>query len=298
MLRDGGDVTNVMDISTVNTRTFRALDTSLTLGERTLVMGVVNVTPDSFSDGGEAFELYDAVEMALKFVEEGADILDVGGESTRPGSEPVALEEELARVIPVIEALSAKTDIPVSIDTCKAEVARRAIAAGASIVNDISGGNFDHQMPQLVADTGAGVVLMHIKGTPRNMQENPHYHDLMGELKEYFEKSVSRFEEAGVARERILVDPGIGFGKNLDHNLELIRRIGEFQGIAAGVLFGPSRKSFIGSLTGKPVKERLAGTLAAVTAGALFGADIVRVHDVGPVVEALKVADSLSRTVP
>ncbi|HHE46609.1 MAG TPA: dihydropteroate synthase, partial [Bacteroidetes bacterium] len=180
-------------------------------------MGVINVTPDSFSDGGEAFGLNAAVKRGLKFADEGADILDVGGESTRPGSEPVSLDEELARVMPVIEALAGKTDTPISIDTYKSEVAREALNAGARLVNDISGGNFDPEMPGVVAETGAAAVLMHIKGTPRDMQRDPSYDDLIGEIKSYLMDAVNRFKKAGVRAERILVDPGIGFGKRLEH---------------------------------------------------------------------------------
>ncbi len=275
-------------------RILTARDQKLTLGRRTLIMGVINVTPDSFSDGGEAFGLNAAVKRGLKFADEGADILDVGGESTRPGSEPVSLDEELARVMPVIEALAGKTDTPISIDTYKSEVAREALNAGARLVNDISGGNFDPEMPGVVAETGAAAVLMHIKGTPRDMQRDPSYDDLIGEIKSYLMDAVNRFKKAGVRAERILVDPGIGFGKRLEHNLELIRRLYEFQGIAAGVLFGPSRKSFIGMLTDRPVQDRLAGTIASVTVGVQCGADIVRVHDVRPVADALKVIDELA----
>jgi dihydropteroate synthase len=274
-------------------RCFKAGDLTLSLGGRTLVMGIVNVTPDSFSDGGEVYNLQSAVNRAIQHETDGADILDIGGESTRPGSDPVPLEEELRRVIPVIEALQGRVRNPISIDSCKAEVARQALAAGARIVNDISSGSFDPAIVGVVAEFSAGVVLMHIKGTPRNMQQNPEYGDLVGEIKGFLTDAVSRFEAGGVSRDHILVDPGIGFGKNLSHNLELIRRLREFQGIAAGVLLGPSRKSFIGTLTGKPVEERLPGSIAAVVAGAMAGADIVRVHDVRPVVEALKVADAI-----
>ncbi|MDP8241128.1 MAG: dihydropteroate synthase [Candidatus Hatepunaea meridiana] len=269
-------------------------DHKLTLGTHTLVMGVVNVTPDSFSDSGEAFKLDAAVERGINLTAAGADILDIGGESTRPGSDPVPLEEELSRVIPVIAALSRKVDIPISVDTYKSEVARRAIDAGASMVNDISAGNFDPEMAGIVAETGVGAVLMHIKGTPRDMQQNPVYNDLLDEVISYLTRAVEKFETGGVSRDRILVDPGIGFGKLLVHNLELIRRIGELHNIACGVLLGTSRKSFIGLLTEKPVQDRLSGTIASIVAGAMFGADMVRVHDVEQVVDALKVVDSIS----
>lgn len=256
-------------------------------------MGIINVTPDSFSDGGEVYNRDAAVERGLALVEEGADILDIGGESTRPGSDPVSLDEELQRVMPVIEALCGRVEVPISIDTYKSVVARAALEAGAQIVNDISAGYFDSQMAEVIADYNATVVLMHIKGTPRDMQKNPVYDDLLGEVKDYLSNAVVRFEAVGVPRNRILVDPGIGFGKQLEHNLELIRRVDELKEIAAGVMIGPSRKSFIGLLTGKPVRERLAGTIAAVVASVIYGADAVRVHDVAPVVDALKVIDEL-----
>jgi dihydropteroate synthase len=267
----------------------------LTLGRRTLVMGIVNVTPDSFSDGGQAYRRHDAIDRALRLVDEGADIIDIGGESTRPGSEPLSLEAELERVIPVIDGLQGKIKVPISIDTHKSKVAAAAVEAGAEIINDISAGNFDPEMRKVAADTGVGVVLMHIKGTPRDMQQNPAYEDVVSEIKDYLEAAVGVFELVGVPREKILVDPGIGFGKNLEHNLMLIRYLKEFQGIAAGVLVGPSRKSFLGMLTGRPVEDRLAGTIAAVTLCAINKADVVRVHDVKPVVDALKVADAVVR---
>jgi len=285
---------NINKSSTHDIRKLIARDRELILGSRTLIMGVVNVTPDSFSDGGEAFGLDAAVARSLKLVDDGADIIDIGGESTRPGSNPVSLDEELFRVIPVIKALSGRIETLISIDTYKADVAREALAAGAHIVNDISAGNFDPELPGVVAATGAAAVLMHIKGTPRNMQINPTYDNLLREVKSYLTEAVERFETAGVTRERILVDPGIGFGKRLEHNLELICNLYELQGIAAGVLFGPSRKSFIGLLTDKPVDDRLAGTVASITAGVLFGADVVRVHDVETAVDALKIIDGLS----
>lgn len=274
-------------------RVFKARGKQLVIGERTLVMGIVNVTPDSFSDGGDAYNLNDAVERTLRLVEEGAEIVDIGGESTRPGSEPATLEVELGRVIPVIEAVSGRINALISIDTYKAEVARQALMAGAHIVNDISGGNFSQNMTNVVAEFDAGVVLMHIQGTPRNMQQNPHYDDLIGEIRDYLFDAVQRFKALGIQRESILVDPGIGFGKNLEHNLALLKNAHAFSDLAAGVLIGPSRKSFIGLLTDRPVKERLEGTIAAAVICSLHGADIIRVHDVKPVINALKVADAI-----
>ncbi|MDP8228215.1 MAG: dihydropteroate synthase [Candidatus Electryoneaceae bacterium] len=276
-------------------RIFRVRNKTLHLNGRTLVMGIVNVTPDSFSDGGEAYEFDSAVGRAEQMIADGADIIDIGGESTRPGSETVSLGEEIRRVIPVIETLAKRTTAIISIDTYKAEVAKRALIAGAHIVNDISAGTFDDAMPDVVAQYDAGVVLMHIKGTPRDMQKNPVYGDLIGEIKGYLTAAVKRFTSAGVNSDRILVDPGIGFGKTLDHNLELIRRLDQFRGLGAGILLGVSRKSFIGLLTDRPVKERLAGTIAAVVAGVFAGADVVRVHDVVETVDALKVVDAITR---
>jgi len=256
-------------------------------------MGIVNVTPDSFSDGGEALDPDQAVNRALEHVRNGADIIDIGGESTRPGSEPVSLEEELRRVIPVIEKLAKDPGICISIDTYKAEVAAKALEAGASIVNDISAGGFDPNMAMVVQRAQAGVVLMHIKGTPRNMQANPVYDDVVSEVANYLTFAVTRFRSAGVPMERITVDPGIGFGKLLNHNIELTKNLHRFAGISTGVVYGPSRKSFIGALTGRTAKERLSGTLGAVAAGVASGADIVRVHDVLETSDMLKVFEPL-----
>lgn len=283
-----------VDITDHNlTRLFRARDIQLQFGQKTLIMGIVNVTPDSFSDGGKAFNLNDAVECAMALEAEGADIIDIGGESTRPGSDAVTMVEELRRVMPVIEALQGRLRVPISIDTCKAMVARRALEAGVQIINDISAGSFDEEMPATAAEFEAGVVAMHIQGTPRTMQKNPKYHNLIDDVRRFLIEAVARFEHAGVSRDSILVDPGIGFGKNLQHNLELIRRCGEFQDIAAGVLVGPSRKSFLGMLTNNPVENRLESTIAAVVCAVIYGADVVRVHDVAAVRDALKVADAV-----
>jgi len=280
-------------VSAREIRIFKARDLELTLGSRTLLMGIVNVTPDSFSDGGEAFGQQAAVDRALEMVKDGADIIDIGGESTRPGSLPVLVDEEMRRVIPVIKAISEKSKICISVDTCKSEVAREALTAGAHIVNDISAGNSDPLMAQVTAEFGAGVVLMHIKGEPRNMQQNPMYDDVVQEVKAYLRTAVKRFETAGVSRESILVDPGIGFGKQLEHNLELIKNVGDLRELATGVLIGTSRKSFIGMLTGSDVKNRLAGTIASVVCSVMYGADVVRVHDVKAVADALKIVDGL-----
>jgi dihydropteroate synthase len=256
-------------------------------------MGIINVTPDSFSDGGETFGQEAAIKRALEMIENGADIIDIGGESTRPGSLSVNVDEEIRRVIPIVKAVAERSNVCISIDTCKSEVAREALNAGAHIVNDISAGNFDDQMANVTAEFGSGAVLMHIKGKPRDMQKNPVYDDVVREIKDYLREAVKRFVYAGVPRESILVDPGIGFGKQLEHNLELIKDIFKFRELAAGVLIGTSRKSFIGLLTDRDVKDRLAGTIASVVCSVMYGADIVRVHDVKAVSDALKVVDEL-----
>ncbi len=264
-------------------------------GERTYVMGVVNVTPDSFSDGGRFFSTEAAVAHGLKLAEAGADLLDVGGETTRPGSQPVPAEEELARVLPVVEALRARTQVPISVDTTKSAVAREVLKAGAALINDISGFTFDAELPRVVAEAGAACCLMHIQGTPETMQQAPHYEDVVDEVLDFLEAGVGRAVAAGVPRERILVDPGIGFGKTVGHNLYLLRRLGDLRVLGLPVLVGTSRKGFLGTLTGgKPASERLAATLGSVAAvAALGGADFVRVHDVAEAKDALAVVDAL-----
>jgi len=272
---------------------FRIKGEELELGQRTLLMGVLNVTPDSFSDGGLYFDRQLAIERALQMVEEGADIIDIGGESTRPFSEPTPLEEELRRVIPVIEAVAPKISIPISIDTYKAKVAFEALQAGASIVNDISGLRFDPEMVKIVAESGAGLIVMHIKGTPKTMQLDPHYDDVMDEIKSYLKESIEKAESEGVHPESIVVDPGIGFGKKLHHNLEIFRRLNELEELGKPILVGPSRKSFIGEILGLPVSERLYGTLGAVAYCALKGVHIVRVHDVKAARQVVDIIDAI-----
>ncbi len=261
--------------------------------KRTYVMGILNVTPDSFSDGGRYFSLDSAIEHAMKMVEDGADIIDVGGESTRPGSEPVPLEEELRRVIPVIKEIVKRVDVPVSIDTYKSEVARQALDNGASIVNDISGLRFDEKMADVVASYKASVVLMHIKGTPKTMQQNPEYDDVISEIYDYLSGSVEIARRAGI--EQIIVDPGIGFGKRLIDNLEIIRRLREFKSLGYPVLIGVSRKSFIGNILNLPVDQRLEGTAGAVAISVWNGANIVRVHDVKEMVRVVKIVDAIKQ---
>jgi dihydropteroate synthase len=244
------------------------------------IMGIVNATPDSFSDGGLYFDPETAVERTLKLFEDGADIVDIGGESTRPGAEAVPADEELRRVIPIIEGVRGVTDRPISIDTAKSEVARQAVDAGADMINDISAGRFDGGMYRVAAESGVPICLMHIRGTPRDMQDSPRYDDLIGEIREYLKAAVEAAVEAGVSRDSILVDPGVGFGKTARDNLELIRRLDELKELHPYVLIGTSRKSFIGKVLNMDVNERLEGTLATLAASINHGAQILRVHDV------------------
>ena len=260
---------------------------SLELGRFPLLMGIVNVTPDSFSDGGRFLARDAAVDQALKLAEDGADILDIGGESTRPGSEPVSLDEELRRVVDVVAELRRRTDRLVSVDTTKAEVARQALAAGADIVNDISGLQFDPQMVAVCAESGCGVIGMHIQGTPQTMQNEPHYDDVVSEVCDYLRNRLDVLESAGIPRERVVTDPGIGFGKTAQHNLELLSSIGQLRDVGRPVLIGHSRKRFLAKVLGRPVDERLAGTLGVAIGAAAQSADIIRVHDVRETRDAL-----------
>lgn len=259
-------------------------------------MGILNVTPDSFSDGGIFFDRNIAIERGLRMVEEGADIIDVGGESTRPGAEPVTSEEEIRRTIPVIEDLAKRVGIPISIDTYKAEIARRALDAGASIVNDISGLRFDDEMPKVVAEYNAPVVIMHIKGAPKNMQANPEYDALVPEIMDFLRAGIRIALRSGVREDMIIIDPGIGFGKTFAHNLEVIKNLDEFSLLGRPLLIGPSRKAFLGKiLDGAPASERIEGTAAAVAISIMNGANIVRVHDVKEMVKVAKVTDAIKR---
>ena len=268
----------------------------LDFSRKTYIMGVLNVTPDSFSDGGLHFDKTSALDQGLRMFDAGADIIDIGGESTRPGSEPVALEEELRRTIPVIESLSAKVTVPISIDTYKAEVARRALDAGASIVNDISGLRFDPRMAGVVSASKVPVVVMHIKGSPRSMQQCPAYEALIPEILDYLRGSIAIALEAGVSEEKIIIDPGIGFGKTFDHNLEILHNLDRFALLGRPVLIGPSRKAFIGRiLDNAPSQERIYGTAAAVAISIMKGANIIRVHDVREMVQVARVADAVKR---
>ncbi|MDI6687531.1 MAG: dihydropteroate synthase [Desulfobacterales bacterium] len=274
---------------------------SLSFGTRTLIMGILNVTPDSFSDGGSFFSTSAAFAHGKKLVEDGADIIDIGGESSRPFSKKVSVEEECRRVLPVIEKLSKRISIPISIDTTKSEVAKRAIEAGASIINDISALRTDNKMAAVAAEYGVPVVLMHMKGTPETMQLKPFYNDVISEIKEFLENAIIMAEKNGIPRSKIIIDPGIGFGKTVEHNLLLINRLYEFTSLDAPILIGPSRKSFIrNTLFNKPAGDIKAdipaleiGTQAAVAAAVLRGADIVRVHDVAGTYKTVKVVDAI-----
>jgi len=281
-------------------RTAAAHQAPLSLGSHTLdwsrtyLMGVVNVTPDSFSDGGRFLDPASAVSQGVALAAAGADLLDVGGESTRPGADRVSSADEQARVIPVLEGLREVTDTPLSVDTYKAEVAAAACRAGATVVNDVSGLTLDPDLAAAVAEAGAALVVGHIRGTPKTMQADVSYEDVLAEVADGLQESVALAVAAGVAPERILVDPGIGFGKSVAGNLTLIRGAGALrQRLGHPVLLGPSRKSFIGKLTGAEVDERLPGTLAALVAGRLFGADVMRVHDVVEARQAAIITDAL-----
>jgi len=244
-------------------------------------MGILNVTPDSFYDHGAFFSRDRALDHALRMIDEGADIIDVGGESTRPFSEPTPRAEELARILPVIEAVRKHSDVPLSVDTYKAVVARASIAAGADIINDISSLSFDPDMADVVAVSGVPVVLMHIKGTPRDMQKDPTYKDVVGEIREFFVERIAFAKSAGIDEENIVIDPGIGFGKQLQHNLTIIKELGRLKELGQPLLIGTSMKSFIGRIMGTTaLEDRAEGTLASVAMSVWNGADIVRVHDV------------------
>jgi len=262
-------------------------------GQKTLIMGILNVTPDSFYDGGRHAEAFSAIETALQMETDGADLIDIGGESTRPGSEPISAEVEIARLKPVLEQLLTRLKIPISVDTYKSAVAEWALKNGAVLINDISGLNFDSQMADTIARHNAGVVLMHIKGTPKNMQTDPHYTNLIDEILQYLADSVQKARTAGIEDSKIFIDPGIGFGKTAEDNYRIIRYLEEFRSLGFPILIGPSRKAFIGHVLNLPPEERLEGTLAAVTAAVLNGADLVRVHDVKAAVRAVKIADAI-----
>jgi len=273
--------------------TYHFGETTYEFGKRTYLMGILNVTPDSFSDGGRFFDQTDAVLHAFQMAKDGADIIDVGGESTRPGAESVTVEEELRRIIPVIHKIRQKSGIPISVDTYKSQVAIEALNTGANIVNDISGLRFDEKMAGVIAEKNASVVIMHIKGTPKDMQVNPRYSDVVKEVYDYLSEAVDVARKKGI--KQIMIDPGIGFGKTVEQNLELISGLDKFQEIGVPILIGVSRKSFIGKILETAVEARLEGTAAAVTASIMHGADIVRVHDVREMRRVALVADAIRR---
>lgn len=263
--------------------------------QRTRIMGVLNVTPDSFYDGGRYWDPFTAVRHGQRLAREGADVIDVGGESTRPGAEPVDLEEELRRVIPVIERLSDRIEQPVSIDTRKAEVARRALNAGARLVNDVSGLTADTEMAGTVAAAGVPVVIMHTAGTPRDMQLNPGYRDTVGEIVDWLDARIAHAVVLGIRRSRVIIDPGIGFGKRLSDNLLLIRSLASFRPLNRPLLIGPSQKSFIGRVLDAEKNDRMEGTAAAVALSVANGASIVRVHDVRAMSRVVRMTDAICK---
>ena len=280
--------------------TLRCRGIDLPIGERTLVMGILNVTPDSFSGDGLAaaggVDLDALAARARAMVADGADLLDVGGESTRPGAEDVTIEEELDRVVPAVERLVREVGVPLSVDTQKPAVARAALRAGAHVVNDVTGLHGDPALAELAAEFGAPVVAMHIQGRPRTMQRSPRYADLISEIADYLTESVATAVRAGVPRDQVVVDPGIGFGKTLEHNLEIIRRLGELRALGQPILLGASRKAFIGRILGDlPPAERVEGTVATTVLAIAQGVDIVRVHDVRANARAARVADAVVR---
>jgi dihydropteroate synthase len=273
----------------------------LDFGKRTCIMGVLNVTPDSFSDGGKFFTFDGAVAQGYRLFEEGADILDIGGESTRPFSNPVSEEEEILRVVPVIEKLSKRIPIPISIDTTKAGVAEQAIKAGASMINDVSSLSFDPKMANVAVDYGVPVILMHMLGNPKSMQIEPFYDDLIGEIKTFLENAINQAENKGISRLKIIIDPGIGFGKTVRHNLLLIKHLHEFKTLKVPIMIGTSRKAFIRNLLKDNTVEEInadsaiveSGTQASVAAAILNGAHIVRVHDVANTRVTVKIIDAI-----
>lgn len=258
-------------------------------------MGILNVTPDSFSDGGRFYNTAEGVNHGLRLEQEGADLLDIGGESTRPGALPVSAEEEIRRVIPVIEKLAKKVRIPLSIDTTKSEVAKRALEAGATIINDVSGCTLDPAMFSVAAKAKAGLVMMHSRGTPQTMQRRPRYRDLLDEIGQFLYDRIQKAADHQIPKNRIAIDPGIGFGKTASHNLTILHHLYRFVDLGVPLLIGPSRKSFIGRALDLPASERLEGTAAAVAIGVFQGARILRVHDVSAMARVVRVADAIQK---
>ena len=267
----------------------------LNLDQKTHIMGILNVTPDSFADGGRYLQKDKAIEHALAMARDGADIIDIGGESTRPYSQKTSLDEEIDRIIPVIQVLSQELTIPISIDTYKVEVAKQALKAGASIINDISAFRFDPEMISVAAEAGVPVVLMHMKGTPSDMQVNPTYDNLITEIVDFLKHAIDRAVKGGVRKDMIIADPGIGFGKSFDHNLQIIKGLAQFHSLERPILLGTSRKAFIGHILNKDVDERDAGTMATIAAGVMEGAHIIRVHNVKKALETVKIIEAIKR---
>ena len=271
----------------------RCREKILPLGSRVLIMGILNVTPDSFSDGGRFVDPIAAVDQAQRMIGEGADIIDIGGESTRPGTSYVNEEEEIARIRPIVEALGKRTDIPLSIDTRKAAVAQVALDLGVAIVNDVSALQDDSRMVQVIEESGAGVVLMHRQGDSATMQDAPHYEDVVGEVKSFLAERVALAQSRGIPPDHIIIDPGIGFGKTCNQNLKILAQLGEIVKLNQPLMVGLSRKGFIGELTGKPVAEREMGNAAAMAMAVWQGANILRVHDVAAMKDSIRVAQAL-----
>ena len=265
----------------------------LKMPTHTLIMGILNLTPDSFSDGGQFSDKNQATDYALKMIEDGADMIDIGGESTRPGAEPVSLDEELKRTISIIKSIRQQSDCLISIDTYKSPVAEAALDVGANLVNDISGLTFDEKMIDIVIARKVPVILMHMKGTPRSMQVDPHYDNVIEEICEFFKRKVKSAKNSGILDNMIILDPGIGFGKRLEDNFEIIRELKQICAMGYPILLGPSRKSFIGASLNLPVEERLEGTLASITVGIMNGANIIRVHDVKETLRAVKITEKI-----
>ena len=273
---------------------FKTAHSTIEIKNKTLIMAVLNVTPDSFSDGGSYADVKCAVKNAMQMVEQGADIIDIGGESTRPGAEKVSQETELKRVIPVIKSIRELSIVPISIDTTKSEVARQAIAAGADIINDISAFKMDPEMKNVALETGAGAMLMHMRGTPQTMQANLHYDDLLGEIKDYFKETIEELLSLGISKNALMIDPGIGFSKNAEQNLEIINKLDQFLDFVVPILLGTSRKSFIGKVLGlENPAERIWGTAASIAIGISKGAAVVRVHDIKEMKQVSMLTDAI-----
>lgn len=295
--RISGDIRKLFDNISRNSFTLKTPKREIALGDHTLIMGIINVTPDSFSDGGIFSTASEAVEHGVKMVEEGADILDVGGESSRPGSDTVSTEDELKRIIPVIKGLQKEVSVPVSIDTTKADVARIAVDSGAEIINDISAMRFDKEMSKVAAELGTPVILMHMRGTPKNMQEGDlTYQSLRREIIEFLKNRIEKAKSCGIDIENIIIDPGIGFGKTAGDNLRILKYLKELKTLGRPILVGTSRKAFIGKITGEEVPQmRISGTAATVAAAIMNGANIIRVHDVKTMKHVAMMADAIVR---